>query len=126
MKRKSQGHFCRICGSHKPNEAFSGNGHCIHICKICSQLPKEERDAAEYEDEIHGFLNQSHISEKNMMRLRNLSESPNARVAMLALLVAEIGRIKPYKNSRLKVLKRERPDLFTKLEETGLISAHHW
>ena len=80
----------------------------------------------EHEDEIFGYLNQSHISEKNMLRLRKLSESPNVRISMLARLVLEVGEIKPYKKSRLKVLKRERPGLFAKLEETGLIIAHSW
>ena len=90
------------------------------------KLPKEERDATEHEDEIYGYLNQSRISEKNMSRLRELVESSNAEIAELARLVLEIGKIKPYKKSRLKMLKLRRPDLFAKLEETGLIMAHHW
>ena len=126
MKRKSRRHFCRICGSHKPSEAFSGKGHRSHVCKRCSKLPKEERDAAEHEDEIYGYLNQSHISKKNMSRLVKLADSPNTEIAGLARLALEIGQIKPHKKSRLKVLQRERPDLLAKLEETGLIMAHHW
>ncbi len=47
MNRKCRGHCCRICGSRKPNEAFSGKGHRDHICKACSRMPKEEREAIE-------------------------------------------------------------------------------
>ena len=96
------------------------------MCKICSKLPKEIRDAAEHEDEILGYLKQSHISDKNISRLGELVESPNSKIAEWATLVFEIGKVKPHKKSRLKLLRRERPDLLAKLEETGLIMAHHW
>jgi hypothetical protein len=39
MKKKRQGHYCKICGEHKANEKFSGKGHAKHICKACSALP---------------------------------------------------------------------------------------
>jgi hypothetical protein len=39
MKKKRQGHYCKICGEHKANEKFSGRGHAKHICKACSALP---------------------------------------------------------------------------------------
>lgn len=43
-KKKHSGHYCRICGSYKPNEQFSGKGHAQHVCKECHALPKEERE----------------------------------------------------------------------------------
>ena len=88
-------------------------------------MPKEKRDAVEQKDEIFGFLKQSHISEKNINRLKSLSTSANPRIAELANIVLEVAQVKPYKHRRLKVLARERKDLLLKLEETGLILAHH-
>jgi hypothetical protein len=119
------GHYCRICGQIRANEGFSGKGHRIHICKECASRPKEEREAVEYEDEIFAYLRQSHISEKNVKRLEILAVSANPRIADLAHTVLEVARIKPYKRRRLQVLARERKDLLQKLEETGLIGAHH-
>lgn len=121
--KKRRGHYCRICGSLRPNEAFSGKGHRIHICKKCARLPKEKREEIEYEDEIINYVRQSHISDKNVLRLRKLAVSPNERIAELAGIVLEIADIKPYKKKRLKELARKRQDLLQKLKETGLILA---
>lgn len=119
------GHFCRICGSTKPNEKFSGKGHKNHICKACAKLPKVERDEIDQTEEIFHFLQQSNISKKNMSRLRELSLSENDEIAKLASLVLEVGRIKPGKRRRLKVLASGHQELLNQLEETGLIMAHH-
>ena len=89
-------------------------------------MPKEEREAVNNEFEIFGYLRQSRISEKNMSRLRLLAKSPNAKIAELAEIVLEVAEVKPYKKRRLKVLARDRRDLLHKLDETGLIVAHHW
>ena len=35
-KKKQQGYYCRICGSYKANEKFSGKGHAHHIEDILS------------------------------------------------------------------------------------------
>lgn len=40
-KKKSPGHYCKICGERKANEKFSGKGHAVHICKACQSLPAE-------------------------------------------------------------------------------------
>ena len=40
-KKKSPGHYCKICGERKANERFSGKGHAVHICKECQSLPVE-------------------------------------------------------------------------------------
>jgi hypothetical protein len=124
MKNR-HGHYCRICGSSKPNEAFSGKGHRNHICKECSRLPKNEMDAIEQKDEIINFLNQSHISKKNISLLHSLVESPDEEVAKLARIVLDVAKVKPYKKHRLKFLAKEHRDLLEKLDETGLIFAHH-
>ena len=120
------GHFCRICLTVRPNEAFSGNGHRIHVCRKCAALPKLEREAIEQEQEIFGFLQQSHISAKNIARLTTLSSSSNARIAELAGIVIEVAKVKPHKRHRLRVLAKERRDFLLKLEQTGLIFAHHY
>ena len=120
------GHYCRICDSSKPNEAFTGKGHRNHICKKCSLMPKELRDAIEHKQEIFAYMEQSHISPKNIESLKILSLSSNAEVKDLAMLVLEVAAVKPYKSRRLKVLADERKDLLLRLNETGLIYAHHY
>jgi len=122
--KKRRGHYCRICGSLRPNEAFSGKGHRIHVCKKCARLHKEKQEEIEYEDEIINYLRQSHISDKNVSRLRKLAVSPNGRIVELAGIVLEVAEIKPYKKRSLKELAMKRRDLLHKLEETGLILAH--
>jgi len=87
-------------------------------------MPKEKRNAIEEQDEIFGFLKQSHISEKNVARLNALAASANSQTAELAGIVLEVALVKPYKRRRLKVLARERKDLLQKLRDTGLIFAH--
>jgi len=89
-------------------------------------MPKEKREAIEQKDEIFGFLKQSHISDKNVSRLKTLSGSPNPRIAELAGIVLEVALVKPHKKRRLKVLARERRDLLARLDETGQIMAHHF
>lgn len=89
-------------------------------------MPKEERAVVEQEEEIFGYLNQSHISDKNVERLKTLSGAKNERIRELASVVLEVAKVKPYKKKRLQVLGRERRDLLDDLERTGLISAHHW
>ena len=88
-------------------------------------MPREERDAVVQGDEIYGFLTQSHISTKNASRLKTLSSSTNPKIAELASIVLEVAQVTPHKKRRLKVLAKERKDLLWKLEETGLILAHH-
>ena len=117
-------HWCRICGITKSNESFSGKGHSTHVCKSCQTVPKEERYAIEQHDEIFGYLMQSHISPKNVVRLRQLSLSQNQRTAELAQVALDVAFVKPFKRKRLKFLAATNPELMKKLEDTGLIYAH--
>ena len=78
------------------------------------------------QEEIFGFLKQSHISAKNVARLKTLASASNPRIADLANIVLEIAMVKPYKRRRLKVLAKKRKDPLQKLRETGLILAHHY
>jgi hypothetical protein len=120
------GHYCRICGRERPNEQFSGKGHKIHVCKRCQAKPETERRAIEDQDDLFRFLKQSHISEKNVIRLGQMAKSDNPQVASLAEIVLEVARLKPYKTRRLKFLAQKHPELLRKLENTGLIFAHTW
>jgi len=119
------GHYCRICGYSKPNEKFSGKGHKNHICKECAKLPKEKIDAIEQMEEIFNFLSQANISSKNINRLSKLSNSSIQKVAEHAVIVLEVGKVKPHKKGRLKCLAKQHRELLYKLRETGLILAHH-
>ena len=120
------GRYCRICGREWPNEQFSGKGHRIHVCKHCQRLPKSQRRAIEDRDDIFGFMQQSHISKKNLARLEQLAKSEEPRLARLAAIVLEVARVTPYKRRRLKILARNHRDLLRKLGETGLVCAHTW
>ena len=60
------------------------NGDKIHVCKHCQRLPKNQRRAIENQDEICGFMQQCHISKKNIARLEKLVKSQEPEVACLA------------------------------------------
>jgi len=115
------GHYCRICGREWPNEQFSGKGHKIHVCNRCNAKPKCERRAIEDTDSIFGFMQQSHISEKNVARLKTMTKSENSRVASLAAVVLKVAEVKPYKTRRLKFLAKMHPEILRDLEKAGLI-----
>ena len=119
-------HWCRICGSYKPDEKFSGKGRQNHICKECAKKSKAEIDSIDQEREIFGFMKQSHISRKNVIRLKTLMQSENRRIAELAFIVLEVAKVKPYKKRRLKVLAAKHQELFRKVKESGLIDAHRY
>ena len=40
----NKGHYCKVCGTRKPNEKFSGKGHRIHVCKSCFKLSVAEQN----------------------------------------------------------------------------------
>jgi hypothetical protein len=120
------GHYCRICGCARPNEAFSGGGHKTHVCRECKRLPKKERDAIEQQDAIYGFMEQSHISTKNVDSLKVLAASDNMTTAHLAQLVLEVAKVKPHKRRRFKILADKCPDLLERLEEAGLVQDPEW
>ena len=118
------GHYCRICGRQRPNERFSGKGHRIHVCKRCQAKPKRERQVIENMDELFRFMCQSHISEKNIVRLEQMVKSVNPHVARLAAIVLRVARVKPYRTKRLKFLAQRQPELLRELEGTGLVLSH--
>jgi hypothetical protein len=120
------GHWCRICDRNRANEKFSAKGRKNHICKDCAKKPKEEIEIIDQEQEIFRYLQQSNISAKNLSRLERLTKSQNQRIAELATIVLEVGRIKPNKRQRLKFLAKEHRELLQELDDAGLIMAHDW
>lgn len=87
-------------------------------------MPKEALDAHNFEEEIYEYMSQSHISEKNMARLKIISQSSNSRISNLAAVALEVAEIKPYKRKRITFLAKGHKALLDKLKETGLIDAH--
>ena len=114
------GRFCILCESIRPNEAFGGKGERARICRKCRRMPREKQDALKHEREIHGFLEQSHISERNVARLRALASSRNTRIADLAALVLEVAIVTPYRRRRIRTLARQRRELLARMEQAGL------
>ena len=84
-------------------------------------MPREKQDTLLQEREIHGFLEQSRISEKNIARLRVLARSKHHAVSGLASLVADIAQAAPYRRRRIKTLARERRDILKRMEIAGLL-----
>jgi len=41
-KKKTRGHYCRVCGRRRANEKYSGKGHAKHICKDCERRRRTE------------------------------------------------------------------------------------
>ena len=120
------GHWCRICGATKSNESFSGKGHKNHICKECSRKPKEEIEKIDHLAEIINFMDQSNISKKNKIRLKELVNSENNKISELAKLVLEVAMIKATKKGRIKLLAKENRQLLFKLEEEGLVPMRYY
>jgi hypothetical protein len=108
----------------KPNEKFSGRGHKSYICKECASMPKEKIGEIDLEEEIFGYMSQSHISAKNVVRLKIISQSPNTHIGNLASIVLEVAAAKPHKRNRIKFLVKSHKELLEKLDKTGLIHAH--
>lgn len=118
------GHYCRICCTMKPNEAFSGGGHRIHVCNKCRRRPIQDRIRIELLDEIRGFLEQSNISAKNLKRLALLSQSDDDEVRELASLVLVIGKAHPGRRRRFRQIKADNHELWQRILQSDLIC--HW
>lgn len=115
------GHYCWVCDSFRPNEAFSGKGHQQHICKKCAKLPREERERIQIMNNIYGFLRQRNISAKNIAYLKKSSQFPNPDVQRYAQLILRVAQIKPQKRGRIRFLAGKNPKLLAELRESGLL-----
>jgi hypothetical protein len=68
-------------------------------------------------DELYGFLEQSNISRKNIVRLESLAQHVNNDVRHLAMLILEVARVKPHKRRRWKFLAHNHFGLYLRLKE---------
>jgi len=73
-------------------------------------MPRERRERFERLDELHRFLEQSNISDRNLKRLEILRNHAEPEVATLAALILDVARVLPGKRSRwVKLAQRHRP-----------------
>lgn len=129
------GRYCRICGTTRSNESFSGKGHKICVCKNCQKLPKEEINFFRAQEELLGFWDQSNISKLNLKRLEKLKLFPSEEIQKLAHLTLDVAKVKPHKRRRMKWLKKNRRELFDRVrayfredydEEEGEVVSHEF
>ena len=112
------GHYCWVCGRHRPNEAFSGRGHGRHQCRECSRRPKQELAAIRTTDFINGVLfRQSNISKGNRKTLTGHLTSLDAEIRAMAQLALDIAHVKPHKRKRYRYLKAKHPQLLARLHQ---------
>lgn len=71
VKRRKQGHYCRICGEYKANEKFSCKGHAQHICKSCKSKMKE---SAVICDDNSGLFVDDSVDEWNEIHMGDMYE----------------------------------------------------
>ncbi|MGH8304987.1 MAG: hypothetical protein ACRETG_05195 [Steroidobacteraceae bacterium] len=116
------GRFCILCSRVRPSEAFGGKGERARICQQCRALPAAKRDALKHEREILGFLEQSHVSDKNIRRLRALTSSGDSRISSLAAVVLNVSVVTPFRRRRIHTLARKHRDLLKRMEQSGLIA----
>lgn len=114
------GRTCRICQRSRPNEQFGGKGLRAVICSKCRQRPKVEQQRILATDEVHGFLQQSNISAKNIQRLAELASLDDAAFARLRILVLEIATVQPRKRKRWKRLRQDHAELYERITDSGL------
>lgn len=115
------GRYCFICRRERPNEAFSGRGHSIGICKKCGGLPKAERQRIQDEEFLNHALEQRNISPKNVecfkeMRLRYSDELGEKAAAM-----DELGLVHPRKKKRYGFLYYNKRELYDRMVRLCLI-----
>jgi hypothetical protein len=115
------GRLCILCARVRPNEAFGGRAERARICRWCRRLPRTRRDALKCEQEILGILEQSHVSDKNLARLKTLKSSPDFHIANLAAVVLDVSVATPYRRRRFRILARQHRDLLKRMEALGLI-----
>lgn len=111
MKKKTQGHYCKVCDAYKSNESFSGKGHNSHICKKCSSLSPAEQSKEITLNKIYniGFGRLSK-EQKRWLENRTKDDRPEVREAALEVY----NNIFPYAeiNKRKKQLILKEFSLF--------------
>lgn len=113
-----------LCGRWRPSERFGGRGPKSRICRNCKRMPKVEQQRLLRLAEIHGFLEQSNISKKNIKRLSALESDAIIAVAELASLVKRIAVAHPRRRRRWKWLRRSKRELAHEAAKAHLIDLH--
>ena len=114
------GRVCIACGHERPNERFGGKGRRRVICSTCIKLPKQELFDRLGTHECWGFLSQSNISEKNILRLKELENQGGERLQFLARVVREIALVCPHPKKRWFNLRLKHPALYKQATELHL------
>lgn len=98
--KKKQGHYCKICGTHKANEKFSGKGHANHICKACSAMPVAKRNELQIINRIENIIcNNFFLSKEKIKTLENYAKDsryPEASEFAKSSLDEFYSRMKQY------------------------------
>ena len=105
------GHFCRICGRIARTSSSAGAATGITSARIASVCHAQKRDRIEHLDELWGFLDQSHISAKNVGRLKTLSSNADAEVQGWRRSL-DVALVHPFKRRRWRHLAARHRDLF--------------
>jgi len=79
-KKKSNGHYCKVCDSYIANERFSGKGHAKHICKKCSKLPVEKQNEQINLNKIFSLYGFSNLSKANRIKLEKFLDNKSEKV----------------------------------------------
>lgn len=74
------GYYCRICGTVKANEKFSGKGHKRHICKKCSKLPATDREDLKILNKIYGLFRYDNLSKVNRRMLEGYLKHKSEKI----------------------------------------------
>jgi len=115
------GRYCFICHRERPNEAFSGRGHSIGICKKCGGLPKAERQRIQDEEFLHHALEQRNISPKNVEYFKGMCLRYSDELGEKAAAMAELGLVHPRKKKRYGFLYHNKRELFDRMVRLFLI-----
>ena len=116
------GRVCDICRRERPNESFGGgHGQRAHVCNKCMKMPKQQRKLLLAEMELFSFLAQTHISDRNFIRIRQLAESPNPDISLLATEMLEVLSNAP----ALKKKKGKRSVRLTKEISSNVFARWH-
>lgn len=115
------GHYCYYCGESKSNEAFSGKGHRRHLCRACYSIPAAEREESELWGRLHGLMDQSNISKKNIVWLKSLLKHSNQSMRAHAQLILHVAEVAPFRKKRYQRIAVSSTKLLKLCIDSGLL-----
>ena len=84
-------------------------------------MPKEKRQFVQAQEQIYTFLIQSHITDRNVSKLRQLAASENSRISHMATPMLEIVQAAPRKKKRVLLTMQMRDAISAKWGESGIV-----